>query len=278
MSFGLSIYTASVLEKRVTTRDDELKIYRSRSEIIPSFPFRIGPYDAAFTQRFNQICTSPLRRMNQPGGFTSAKNCPMIGRTYEWRISTAIERNLLCKSFQAYASSTVGDEVAVWGRCDYQAAIDNCIFKSGNTDNVGATSSAECENQESIAATASLVNSNAAQLAASGQLQEVNEYFQANGDTNLIAATQNNAATITDPTTQCSLLGRPSRYIRQQHNGQQLLGLTPPSGIFLDQYARVKINARFFSHRPPANIPTRTKKTNDASHRRRTMAHHRLLL
>lgn len=197
MSFGLSIYTASVLEKRITTRDDELKIYRGRSEIIPSFPFRVGPYDAAFTQRFNQICATPFRRMNQPGGFTSAKNCPMIGRTYEWRISTTVERNLLCKSFQAYTSSTVGDEVAVWGRCDYQPAIDNCIFKSGNTDNVGATSSAECENQESIAATASLVNSNAAQLAASGQLQEVNEYFQANGDANSATSPQNNAATVT---------------------------------------------------------------------------------
>lgn len=183
MSFGLSIYTASVLEDRITVRDDELKLYRSRSEIIPSFPFRVGPFDSAFTQRFNDICTSPLRRMNQPGGFTSAKNCPRIGQTYEWRVSNAIERNLLCKSFQAYASS-IGDDVAVWGRCDYQDEIDNCIFKSGNVDSVGVTSSAECENTEVMSATASLVNSNAAKLAQSGQLQEVNEYFQANGDAN----------------------------------------------------------------------------------------------
>ena len=161
----------------------------------------------------------------------------------------------LAPIFPGVASSTVGDEVAVWGRCDYQAAIDNCIFKSGNTDNVGATSSAECENQESIAATASLVNSNAAQLAASGQLQEVNEYFQANGDTNLIAATQNNAATITLTQQPNAPFGPTQSVQRRQHNGH---GVDTPREIFGPM--RESNKRAFFLTPPHHQIFPRAKK------------------
>ena len=144
LSFGLSVYTATVLQDKIRDKEHTLTTTQANSELIPSLPFPEGLYDSSFLQRYTEVCGRlPTEVMNDIGGFTSAENCPKLSRTHDWNAISVIDRELMCKSFQAYSA----DNFQIWGHCEYDKHVGTCAFIPGNRlISGGPTDSTECTN------------------------------------------------------------------------------------------------------------------------------------
>ena len=148
LTFGLAIYSATVMDERLDEAKADVKLLRERSKLRTN-TYALEPYsedDDAFLRQYQTRCPDEAEnmQMNAPGGFTNAANCGTIRDTLEWPTLTNVARKELCESYRAYSADTPLQ--SGWGRCIYDADIKGCTFvftESTDTDTAGCVDEAQ---------------------------------------------------------------------------------------------------------------------------------------